>query len=210
MACARPAWLSTRCLLQTPCPTRLPSCAATLRMASTTPLRTGSRICCRVRLVHGARAALPQRGAVPDCSCAAQGPLCWAPPSSWMPRARFWWSRTAPRGLLSAVTWSWTCTLCAPWVRSPRSWMQCSSPLCARAAWSSRHCPPGLTLTLCAHVPTRPCHQFSHRFMGIAEQMGRTLQRTSISVNIKVRPRGFGSHCCVRWRVHCCVRWRVR
>jgi 5-oxoprolinase (ATP-hydrolysing) len=26
---------------------------------------------------------------------------------------------------------------------------------------------------------------FSHRFMGIAEQMGRTLQRTSISVNIK-------------------------
>jgi 5-oxoprolinase (ATP-hydrolysing) len=28
---------------------------------------------------------------------------------------------------------------------------------------------------------------FSHRFMGIAEQMGRTLQRTSISVNIKER-----------------------
>lgn len=26
---------------------------------------------------------------------------------------------------------------------------------------------------------------FSHRFMGIAEQMGRTLQRTSVSVNIK-------------------------
>lgn len=32
---------------------------------------------------------------------------------------------------------------------------------------------------------------FSHRFMGIAEQMGRTLQRTSISVNIKV---GRGDH----------------
>jgi 5-oxoprolinase (ATP-hydrolysing) len=28
---------------------------------------------------------------------------------------------------------------------------------------------------------------FAHRFMGIAEQMGRTLQRTSISVNIKER-----------------------
>jgi 5-oxoprolinase (ATP-hydrolysing) len=28
---------------------------------------------------------------------------------------------------------------------------------------------------------------FSHRFMGIAEQMGRTLQRTAISVNMKVR-----------------------
>jgi 5-oxoprolinase (ATP-hydrolysing) len=28
---------------------------------------------------------------------------------------------------------------------------------------------------------------FSHRFMGIAEQMGRTLQRTSVSVNIKER-----------------------
>ena len=28
---------------------------------------------------------------------------------------------------------------------------------------------------------------FSHRFMGIAEQMGRVLQRTSISVNIKER-----------------------
>ncbi|KAG1678987.1 hypothetical protein FOA52_013050 [Chlamydomonas sp. UWO 241] len=28
---------------------------------------------------------------------------------------------------------------------------------------------------------------FSHRFMGIAEQMGRTLQRTSISVNVKER-----------------------
>jgi 5-oxoprolinase (ATP-hydrolysing) len=28
---------------------------------------------------------------------------------------------------------------------------------------------------------------FSHRFMGIAEQMGRTLQRTSMSVNIKER-----------------------
>jgi 5-oxoprolinase (ATP-hydrolysing) len=28
---------------------------------------------------------------------------------------------------------------------------------------------------------------FGHRFMGIAEQMGRTLQRTSISVNIKER-----------------------
>ena len=28
---------------------------------------------------------------------------------------------------------------------------------------------------------------FSHRFMGIAEQMGRTLARTAISVNIKVR-----------------------
>ena len=27
---------------------------------------------------------------------------------------------------------------------------------------------------------------FSHRFMGIAEQMGRTLQRTAISVNMKV------------------------
>ncbi|RHY05411.1 hypothetical protein DYB36_009665, partial [Aphanomyces astaci] len=29
---------------------------------------------------------------------------------------------------------------------------------------------------------------FSHRFMGIAEQMGRTLARTSVSVNIKVYP----------------------
>ncbi|GBG26458.1 5-oxoprolinase [Hondaea fermentalgiana] len=28
---------------------------------------------------------------------------------------------------------------------------------------------------------------FSHRFMGIAEQMGRTLQRTSVSVNVKER-----------------------
>ena len=28
---------------------------------------------------------------------------------------------------------------------------------------------------------------FNHRFMGIAEQMGRTLQRTSISTNIKER-----------------------
>ena len=28
---------------------------------------------------------------------------------------------------------------------------------------------------------------FSHRFMGIAEQMGRVLQRTSVSVNIKER-----------------------
>ena len=28
---------------------------------------------------------------------------------------------------------------------------------------------------------------FAHRFMGIAEQMGRTLQRTSLSVNIKER-----------------------
>lgn len=28
---------------------------------------------------------------------------------------------------------------------------------------------------------------FSHRFMSIAEQMGRALQRTSISVNIKER-----------------------
>ena len=28
---------------------------------------------------------------------------------------------------------------------------------------------------------------FSHRFMGIAEQMGRTLQRTAVSVNIKER-----------------------
>jgi len=28
---------------------------------------------------------------------------------------------------------------------------------------------------------------FSHRFMGVAEQMGRTLQRTSVSVNIKER-----------------------
>ena len=28
---------------------------------------------------------------------------------------------------------------------------------------------------------------FSHRFMGIAEQMGRTLARTAISVNIKER-----------------------
>ena len=35
---------------------------------------------------------------------------------------------------------------------------------------------------------------FSHRFMGIAEQMGRTLQRTSVSVNIKVRWLG------VAWR----------
>ncbi len=28
---------------------------------------------------------------------------------------------------------------------------------------------------------------FAHRFMGIAEQMGKTLQRTSVSVNIKER-----------------------
>lgn len=28
---------------------------------------------------------------------------------------------------------------------------------------------------------------FAHRFMSIAEQMGRTLQRTSISTNIKER-----------------------
>ncbi len=28
---------------------------------------------------------------------------------------------------------------------------------------------------------------FSHRFMSIAEQMGRTLQRTAISTNIKER-----------------------
>lgn len=28
---------------------------------------------------------------------------------------------------------------------------------------------------------------FSHRFMSIAEQMGRTLQKTSISINIKER-----------------------
>ena len=27
---------------------------------------------------------------------------------------------------------------------------------------------------------------FNNRFMGIAEQMGRTLQRTSVSTNIKV------------------------
>ena len=28
---------------------------------------------------------------------------------------------------------------------------------------------------------------FGHRFMSIAEQMGRTLQRTAISTNIKVK-----------------------
>lgn len=28
---------------------------------------------------------------------------------------------------------------------------------------------------------------FGHRFMGIAEQMGRTLQKTSVSVQIKER-----------------------
>ena len=28
---------------------------------------------------------------------------------------------------------------------------------------------------------------FAHRFMGIAEQMGKTLQRTSVSTNIKER-----------------------
>ena len=30
---------------------------------------------------------------------------------------------------------------------------------------------------------------FGHRFMSIAEQMGRTLQRTAISTNIKVFPK---------------------
>jgi len=41
------------------------------------------------------------------------------------------------------------------------------------------------------HVPTSAdpiqLSLFSHRFMGIAEQMGRTLQRTAVSVNIKER-----------------------
>jgi 5-oxoprolinase (ATP-hydrolysing) len=32
---------------------------------------------------------------------------------------------------------------------------------------------------------------FGHRFMSIAEQMGRTLQKTSISLNIKERYKGF-------------------
>ena len=32
-----------------------------------------------------------------------------------------------------------------------------------------------------------PCSVFSHRFMSIAEQMGTTLQQTSISTNIKER-----------------------
>lgn len=41
-------------------------------------------------------------------------------------------------------------------------------------------------------MPSAPCDPiqlsiFSHRFMGIAEQMGRVLQRTSVSVNIKER-----------------------
>lgn len=37
------------------------------------------------------------------------------------------------------------------------------------------------------HVDTVKLSIFAHRFMGIAEQMGRTLQRTSISTNIKER-----------------------
>jgi 5-oxoprolinase (ATP-hydrolysing) len=38
-------------------------------------------------------------------------------------------------------------------------------------------------------VPADPIQLsiFSHRFMGIAEQMGRVLQRTSISVNMRER-----------------------
>ena len=41
---------------------------------------------------------------------------------------------------------------------------------------------PGCTPPATALLPTGRC-----RFMGIAEQMGRVLQRTSISVNIKER-----------------------
>ena len=38
-----------------------------------------------------------------------------------------------------------------------------------------------------AHADPVTLSLFGHRFMGIAEQMGRTLQRTSVSVNIKER-----------------------
>ncbi|EFJ47592.1 hypothetical protein VOLCADRAFT_61291, partial [Volvox carteri f. nagariensis] len=48
---------------------------------------------------------------------------------------------------------------------------------------------PPATATAAAAVECDPVRLaiFSHRFMGIAEQMGRTLQRTSVSVNIKER-----------------------
>lgn len=42
---------------------------------------------------------------------------------------------------------------------------------------------------------------FSHRFMGIAEQMGRTLQRTSISVSVQQQPCvWFGRESTTTWR----------
>jgi 5-oxoprolinase (ATP-hydrolysing) len=46
---------------------------------------------------------------------------------------------------------------------------------------------PAADLAASAAVDPVQLAIFAHRFMGIAEQMGRTLQRTSVSVNIKER-----------------------
>ncbi len=45
---------------------------------------------------------------------------------------------------------------------------------------------PGFTSRIGTAVDAIQLSIFSHRFMSIAEQMGRMLQRTSISTNIKV------------------------
>lgn len=50
-----------------------------------------------------------------------------------------------------------------------------------------------------AHMDPVTMSVFAHRFMGIAEQMGKTLQRTAISVNMKVRTQtGGGCFSCLR------------
>lgn len=58
----------------------------------------------------------------------------------------------------------------------------------------SRHGNVVITLGLSTSAPLTASHVdvvqlsiFNNRFMGIAEQMGRTLQRTAISTNIKER-----------------------
>lgn len=52
---------------------------------------------------------------------------------------------------------------------------------------SSQNASQGDILSAREHVDPIKLSIYSHRFMGIAEQMGRTLQRTSISTNIKER-----------------------
>ena len=49
------------------------------------------------------------------------------------------------------------------------------------------HIPPNHTPCPTPPTPTHTLPSLHYSFMGIAEQMGRVLQRTSISVNIKER-----------------------